>query len=157
MPLCSNDKNFLSPKVTMMYTQILEAKKSQTLMRTCLLRQVKFYLIFQLSVHIHSQKKKYKNECSHQYLQEIVPAVGDKPLLNWTASVLNRLAGVATIWTDVSTCGSWGLKTSLMPLHFPLCQSMWPSMFKLSFTSASPWPSVGRAVGCGMLFFLLYF
>lgn len=58
MPLCSNDKNFLSPKVTMMYTQILEAKKSQTLMRPCLLRQVKFYLIFQLSVYSRSQKKK---------------------------------------------------------------------------------------------------
>lgn len=32
--------------------------------------------------------------------------------------VLNRASGVATIRTDVSTCGSWGLSLYLLPLPF---------------------------------------
>lgn len=43
--------------------------------------------------------------------------------------VLNRASGVATIRTDVSTCGSWGLSLYLLPRPFPLSHSLWQCVF----------------------------
>jgi hypothetical protein len=44
-----------------------------------------------------------------------------------------------------------------MPSPSPLHLSLWPCVFKLSSLLPHIRPQLGRAVGCGMLFSLMYF
>lgn len=64
-----------------------------------------------------------------------------------------RAAIVVTVWTDVSTCGSWGCSTYLLPLPFLYVTHCGNVCFQADqHLGLTLMPVLGRAVGCGVLF-----
>lgn len=83
MPLCFYDEILLRAKITTKteYSDVTSKNVTNIDEKMSIpLNQV--LLDFQLGKYSDLKKKSHKNAHSHRYLQEVVPAVGDKPLLN---------------------------------------------------------------------------